>query len=179
VFLSSNVVLLLNKFDLFREAIAKGFDLSTVFPKFQPSKGEIVTSCLEFVQQKFRKLNRRTGREVFVHTTTIMDTDQIRIVFNAIKDTLVCRTLCSGGLEMSFDMPSLRPKQPSPPSVQAKPEQQQQQQENDRREATAKSCCAEAGSSTASTRGAERSTAIATRTTHGSKAATITLFFSG
>ena len=65
-FQSTNIVLFLNKSDLFAEKI-KTVDLKVCFSDYKG--GLDYTAASEFIQHKFKKLNRRTGREIYTHTT--------------------------------------------------------------------------------------------------------------
>ena len=67
-FSSTNVVLIMNMADLVVDR-------------------DVVT----LMMHKFKKLNRRTGREVYAHTVCSLDTDCVRIVFNAIIESLITR----------------------------------------------------------------------------------------
>merc|ERR1711991_45560 len=94
-FQSTNIVLFLNKSDLFAEKI-KSVDMRVCFPDYKG--GLEYTAASEFLQHKFKKLNRRTGREIYAHITCATDTENVRVVFNAVKETLITRAMRSGGV---------------------------------------------------------------------------------
>merc|ERR1711916_389952 len=94
-FQSTNIVLFLNKSDLFAEKI-KTVDLKVCFSDYKGGLDYNVAS--DFIQHKFKKLNRRTGREIYTPTTCATDTENVRIVFNAVKETLITRAMRSGGV---------------------------------------------------------------------------------
>jgi hypothetical protein len=50
------------------------------------------------MMHKFKKLNRRTGREIYTHTTCATDTENVKKVFVAVKDTLISKAMKSGGV---------------------------------------------------------------------------------
>merc|ERR1711916_180406 len=94
-FQSPNTVRFLNKSDLFAVKIKK-VDLKVCFSDYKG--GNDNTAASEFMTHKFKKLNRRTGREIYTPTTCATDTENVRIVFNAVKETLITRAMRSGGV---------------------------------------------------------------------------------
>ncbi len=99
---STNVVLLLNVGE-----VKKSETLRNVCPEFE---GHDYNDELEYIRQLFKKKNRRTGREIYSHIVCAVDSDSIRVTFNAIKETLITRSMRSGGVGgvSSFDMPQRR-----------------------------------------------------------------------
>merc|ERR1711916_219162 len=94
-FQSTNIVLFLNKSDLFAEKI-KTVDMKVCFSDYKG--GCDYQAASEFITHKFKKLNRRTGREIYTHTTCATDTENVRVVFHAVKETLITRAMRSGGM---------------------------------------------------------------------------------
>jgi len=94
-FQSTNIVLFLNKSDLFAVKIQK-VDLKVCFSDYKG--GNDNTAASEFMTHKFKKLNRRTGREIFTHITCATDTENVRVVFNAVKETLMSKAMKAGGM---------------------------------------------------------------------------------
>lgn len=94
-FQATNIILFLNKSDLFAEKI-KTVDLKVCFSDYKG--GNDYNAASEFMQHKFKKLNRRTGREIYTHTTCATDTENVRVVFNAVKETLITKAMRSGGV---------------------------------------------------------------------------------
>ena len=89
-FQSTNVILLLNKSDLFREKIART-DLKCCFSDYKGGKDYEEAS--KFMRHKFRKLNRRSGRDIYAHFCCALDIEGMSVVFRAIKDSLIRSTM--------------------------------------------------------------------------------------
>jgi len=94
-FQATNIVLFLNKSDLFAEKIKK-VDLKVCFSDYKG--GKEFQPASDFMTHKFKKLNRRTGREIFTHVTCATDTENVKVVFNAVKDTLISKAFSKGGV---------------------------------------------------------------------------------
>lgn len=75
------IVLLLNKRDLFEEKI-KTEDLTVCFPDY--TGGNNFDNGVAFIKQKFLEKNK-TSRKVYSHVTCATDTENIKVVFNAMK----------------------------------------------------------------------------------------------
>ena len=82
------IICFLNKTDLFREKI-KVKPLKDHFPDYDG--GADYDRGVFFISEKFKALNRVTGRTVFGHQTCATNTENIRYVFSAVKDTLLQR----------------------------------------------------------------------------------------
>lgn len=94
-FQSTNIVLFLNKSDLFAEKVKK-VDLKVCFSDYKG--GHDYNAASEFLVHKFKKLNRRTGREIYTHITCATDTENVKVVFNAVKETLISKAMTRGAL---------------------------------------------------------------------------------
>lgn len=94
-FQSTNIVLFLNKSDLFAEKI-KQVDLKVCFSDYKG--GNDYNAASECMQHKFKKLNRRTGREIYTHTTCATDTQNVKHVFNDVRNTLISKAFKSVGI---------------------------------------------------------------------------------
>ena len=111
-----SVILFLNKTDIFKRKLAHS-DLSKYFPDFQGKTGwpfsHVVLcaagsffSCTgdvrneleaaKFFESKFRALNYNNVR-LFCHNTCATDSDQIKTIFNVIKDQFISRNLKENG----------------------------------------------------------------------------------
>lgn len=88
------VILFLNKSDLFRQKIAK-VDLNVCFPEYKA--GPNFLSACEFVQEKFLSLNTNPSKPIYPHTTCATDTENITVVFNAVKDIIIRNVFQGGG----------------------------------------------------------------------------------
>jgi guanine nucleotide-binding protein G(i) subunit alpha len=91
-FQGTNVVLFLNKHDLFEEKI-KTVDLKVCFKDYHD--GCNYEPAKKFMSHKFKKLNRVTGREIYVHCTEATDTTNVKKIFTAAKDTLIANAMKS------------------------------------------------------------------------------------
>lgn len=94
-FQNTNIVLFLNKSDLFKEKI-KTVDLKVCFSDYKG--GQDYDAAAKFMRHKFKKLNRRSGREIYAHITCATDTENVRFVFNSVKETLITKAMASGGV---------------------------------------------------------------------------------
>lgn len=90
-FQHTSIILFLNKSDLFKEKV-KRVDLKVCFSDYK--SGDDYDEAAKFLRHKFKKLNRRSGREIYAHITCATDTENVKFVFNAVKDTVF-----SGGLK--------------------------------------------------------------------------------
>jgi hypothetical protein len=107
-FTDVNIILFLNKSDIFAEKIKK-IDLSVCFPDY---KGNIVLFIINllkgglnfekacgFLQKKFVKLNKNPKRkEIYCHVTCATDTQNITFVFNVVKDIIIRKVLVGSGV---------------------------------------------------------------------------------
>jgi len=83
------VILFLNKKDLFKEKIAV-VPLKNYFPAY---KGDTYEEAAEFVTGLFRDRNHQFHKDFYFHITCATDTNQIRDVFNDVKDIIIKRVL--------------------------------------------------------------------------------------
>lgn len=83
------VILFLNKTDLFKAKLESGATIKNVFPDY-PGDSNFKTSC-EYVRTKFVDVCdplTNKPKDIFVHFTCATDTDNVRHVFNSIKEFL-------------------------------------------------------------------------------------------
>jgi len=87
-----SIILFLNKSDLLEEKVHQGVCISNYFPEFGGDN-----LCLQDVQrflvQKFESKRRSKGKPFFHHFTMAIDTNNIRNVFNDVKDTILHENL--------------------------------------------------------------------------------------
>lgn len=88
-FNDTSVIMFLNKRDLFEEKIKK-VDLKVCFDDYQG--GCNYDNAVDYLKQKFVKLNRNPNKLIYVHVTCATDTGNIKFVFNAVKDIIVRET---------------------------------------------------------------------------------------
>lgn len=95
-FPKTTIILFLNKRDLFEKKILTS-PLSTYFPdysgpaEFQP--------CCDFIRDKFMALDPNSNlNRIYPHVTCATDTDSIRVVFQAVQETLIKANLSAAGI---------------------------------------------------------------------------------
>lgn len=91
LFLNVSIILFLNKTDLLVDKI-RTVDIRKHFPEFRgdPRRLEDVQT---FLVQAFSRKRRNRGKPLFHHFTTAVDTENIRFVFHAVKDTILQENL--------------------------------------------------------------------------------------
>jgi len=94
-FSQTNMMLFLNKRDLFAEKIKK-VPLIGFFSDYK-GKNEYEEG-VEFLREKFESKNKNVDRHVYTHVTCATDTDNVQNVFNATKDIIIRSSLQSAGL---------------------------------------------------------------------------------
>jgi len=93
-FTNTSMILFLNKRDLFAEKIVK-VPLSNYFPDYQgPNEYEAAAT---WIRQHFESLNH-TPKRIYTHVTCATDQENIQTVFNAVKETVIRRSLVAAGL---------------------------------------------------------------------------------
>jgi len=93
-FKDTSMVLFLNKKDLFAEKITK-VSLTTWNPDYTgPQTFEAATS---FIKENFLSKNRNNNKVIYTHITCATDKDNVRTVFNAVKDIIIRQTLTRDG----------------------------------------------------------------------------------
>ena len=86
-FKSTPIILFLNKSDLFKKKI-KTFPLSHTFPDYD-GPDEFDAAC-KFVKGKFLCLNESANdKRTYVHVTCCTDTENIKFVFDSVRDVLM------------------------------------------------------------------------------------------
>lgn len=94
-FRKTAMILMLNKRDLFAEKIQR-VPLTVWEPQYD-GPGTYEDAVL-FVQDKFVERKKEVHKDVYVHVTCATDKDQMVIVFNAVKDIIIRKSLEEGGL---------------------------------------------------------------------------------
>ncbi|XP_027874931.1 guanine nucleotide-binding protein subunit alpha-12a isoform X1 [Xiphophorus couchianus] len=91
LFLNVSIILFLNKTDLLVEKIHT-VDIRKNFPEFRGDP-RLLDDVQEFLVQSFSRKRRNRGKPLFHHFTTAVDTENIRFVFHAVKDTILQENL--------------------------------------------------------------------------------------
>jgi len=94
-FNNSSIILFMNKRDLLGEKIKK-FHVIDFFPDFDGPK-EDPKPAEDFFLKKFLAVNPDPDRGVYSHMTVATDTENIKVVFCAVKDTIMQKALAEMG----------------------------------------------------------------------------------
>jgi len=95
-FARTSIILFLNKSDIFKEKV-KRVDLNVCFADYEG--GLSYDNAAKYITEKFVNLNRDTATKmVYPHITCATDTDNIRFVFNAVKDIILTQVLKQTGM---------------------------------------------------------------------------------
>jgi len=90
----TDVILFLNKYDLFLEKIAR-VDMKVAFPDYEG--GCEAKKAKDFMKSKYLSLNKNDKKEIFVHVTTATNTENMKNIFDDVVKSLVNKTLQVGG----------------------------------------------------------------------------------
>eukprot|EP01080_Neovahlkampfia_damariscottae_P006387 gene6387-10394_t len=85
-FQDTDIILFFNKLDLFKEKI-KNVDLKVCFPDY--TGGCDYDSASKFIEKEFRDRNQDDGKEIYAHFTCATDTNNIKNVFDNIKEIIL------------------------------------------------------------------------------------------
>merc|ERR1712137_1092587 len=90
-----SIIFFFNKSDLFKEKI-KTVDMNCCFEDYQG--GCNFDNAIQYLVQKFEGLRKKKNKNVYTHVTCATDTENIRFVFEAVKDTVLQSTLMQSDL---------------------------------------------------------------------------------
>ncbi|EIN03535.1 G-protein alpha subunit [Punctularia strigosozonata HHB-11173 SS5] len=93
-FLRTSIVLFLNKIDVFRQKITK-VPLERYFPEY--TGGPDINKAAKYILWRFMQTNR-ARLSVYPHLTQATDTSNIRLVFAAVKETILQNALKDSGI---------------------------------------------------------------------------------
>lgn len=93
-FMRTSIILFLNKVDLFRAKLAKS-PLGGYFPDY--SGGNDVNRAAKYLLWRFNQVNR-AHLNLYPHLTQATDTSNIRLVFAAVKETILQNALKDSGI---------------------------------------------------------------------------------
>jgi len=94
-FHKTSIILFLNKIDQLREKLTK-VSLRKCFPDYPGN--DTYEEALDYIQQLFAGRTQRNN--LYVHPTWATDTDSVRVVFGAVKDTIIKQHLHDVGMMM-------------------------------------------------------------------------------
>jgi len=80
------LILFLNKSDLFQEKITR-VNLDICFPEYKGAAE--FEEATEFIKKKFMHLDKTARKKIYPHVTIATNTENIRFVFEAVKDTII------------------------------------------------------------------------------------------
>ncbi|KAF2760646.1 guanine nucleotide binding protein, alpha subunit [Pseudovirgaria hyperparasitica] len=93
-FMRTSIILFLNKVDLFKAKLARS-PLGTYFPDY--SGGNDVNRAAKYLLWRFNQVNR-AHLNLYPHLTQATDTSNIRLVFAAVKETILQNALKDSGI---------------------------------------------------------------------------------
>jgi len=93
-FMRTSIILFLNKVDLFRTKLKKS-PLAKYFPDY--SGGDDVNRAAKYILWRFNQVNR-AHLNLYPHLTQATDTSNIRLVFAAVKETILQNALKDSGI---------------------------------------------------------------------------------
>ncbi|XP_076613841.1 guanine nucleotide-binding protein subunit alpha-14-like [Chaetodon auriga] len=96
-FHESSTILFLNKTDLLEEKITQSH-LAAYFPAYTGPRCD-AESAKKFILQMYKKQHGERHKPLYTHFTCATDTENIRVVFKAVKDTLFIDNLHNFNLE--------------------------------------------------------------------------------
>ncbi|XP_017077975.1 G protein alpha q subunit-like [Drosophila eugracilis] len=86
-FQSASIILFLNKIDVFEEKIMDSH-LADYFPEYNGPQQDAETAK-DFILHMFEAVNPDPDKKIYIHFTCATDTENIRFVFAAVKDTIL------------------------------------------------------------------------------------------
>jgi len=94
-FQNTAFILFLNKEDIFKEKITR-VPLRVCFPEYNGP--DTYDAGTQYVRDKFLELNETKSKMIYSHLTCATDTKNIQIVFNAVRDIILNKTLSKIGV---------------------------------------------------------------------------------
>ncbi|KAK0712262.1 guanine nucleotide binding protein, alpha subunit [Apiosordaria backusii] len=93
-FMRTSIILFLNKVDIFKQKLGRS-PLSNYFPDY--SGGNDVNKAAKYLLWRFNQVNR-AHLNLYPHLTQATDTSNIRLVFAAVKETILNNALKDSGI---------------------------------------------------------------------------------
>ncbi|KAF4587244.1 Guanine nucleotide-binding protein alpha-3 subunit [Ophiocordyceps camponoti-floridani] len=93
-FMRTSIILFLNKVDIFKQKLLRS-PLSNYFPDY--SGGNDVNKAAKYLLWRFNQVNR-AHLNLYPHLTQATDTSNIRLVFAAVKETILNNALKDSGI---------------------------------------------------------------------------------
>lgn len=93
IFSNVSIILFLNKYDLLEKKVANPeTDIRWYFPQFA-GNSHSMQDVQAFILAMFTGVRRDQKKALYHHFTTAVDTENIKVVFNSVKDTILHRNL--------------------------------------------------------------------------------------
>ncbi|KAJ8927427.1 hypothetical protein NQ314_020097 [Rhamnusium bicolor] len=93
IFGNVSIILFLNKYDLLERKVANPeTDIRWYFPQFA-GNSHSMQDVQKFILAMFTGVKRDPKKPLYHHFTTAVDTENIKVVFNSVKDTILHRNL--------------------------------------------------------------------------------------
>jgi hypothetical protein len=86
-FCNTNIILLLNKKDLFEEKMKANTDFKVCFPEFDGVQS--YETCSEYIRERFLEKNKKPSRQIFPHFSCATDTGNIKHIWQSMKSIIV------------------------------------------------------------------------------------------
>jgi GTPase SAR1 family protein len=99
-FVSTSMILFLNKSDQFRQRIETQ-PITRCFPDYKGSTTDF-NECVNYIGKQYVGRNTSPGKTIFIHITMATDTQQMGVVFNAVKETILTERLKALNLDVSY-----------------------------------------------------------------------------
>ncbi|CAJ0957208.1 unnamed protein product, partial [Mesorhabditis belari] len=95
-FISTAMILFMNKKDLFMEKIQR-VNITTAFPDYEG--GQNYEEAVNFIKMKFAELNLNPDKKtIYMHETCATDTNQVQLVISSVIDTIIQKNLQKAGM---------------------------------------------------------------------------------
>jgi len=97
-FVNAAMILFFNKSDLFKEKLEQGKSISVTFPEF--TGGSDFDSSVKYLMDLFTDVTDSAGRKrmIYGHVTNATDTENVRFVWNSVRDFVLTSSLKKAGL---------------------------------------------------------------------------------
>lgn len=95
------MILFLNKVDLFKAKLAAGASLKIAFDDYKGDNS--FENASDFIREKFVDVSdpvTNKPKDIYPHFTCATDTDNVKHVFEAVKDFLLHQALAASGMGM-------------------------------------------------------------------------------
>ncbi|KAK2464826.1 hypothetical protein APHAL10511_003244 [Amanita phalloides] len=101
LFARTQLILLLNKYDLLQAKLRRGVRIRDSVPSFGDRKNDLPTA-LRYFQHHFREIatqsSSTTRRNIFIHVTSAIDTKTVATILTAVKECVIHKHLLAAQL---------------------------------------------------------------------------------